>query len=93
MQIEILKKFLHLDLCLHLVLHKLLVNINVKKGVGLNVQEASRFTFPVSTETYDTNNQFEYNEKCLVYFHTYKKYVKQYVEQTSDTFRHHGNSY
>ena len=61
--------------------------------VCLNIQETSCFSSSVTNATYNTNHQFECNEKCLVYLLTCKKCLKQYVGQTIDTFRHCWNNY
>ena len=51
------------------------------------------FSSSVTNETYKINHQFDCNEKCLVYLLTCKKYLKQYVGQAIDTFRHRWNNY
>ena len=51
------------------------------------------FSSSVTNETYKINHQFDCNEKCLVYLLTCKKYLKQYVGQAIDIFRHRWNNY
>ena len=52
-----------------------------------NVLEADAFTCSNDQNTYKINHKFDCNKKCLVYFVTCSKYLKQYVGQTVDMFR------
>ena len=58
-----------------------------------NVLETDTFTNSNDQTTYKVNHKFICNEKCLVYFITSNKCLKQYVGQTLDMFRSRWNNY
>ena len=58
-----------------------------------NVLETDTFTNSNDQTTYKVNHKFICNEKCLVYFITCNKCLKQYVGHTSDMFRSRWNNY
>ena len=57
------------------------------------VLETDTFTCSNDQTTYKVNHKFDCNEKCLVYFITYNKCLKQYVGQTGDMFRSGWSNY
>ena len=58
-----------------------------------NVLETNTFNCINDQTTYKLNHQFECNIKCLVYFITCNKCLKQYVGQTVDMFTSRWNEY
>ena len=61
--------------------------------VCVNVSETNSFTSNVTGETHKTNHKLNCDDNCLIYLLSYKCYEKQYVGETTDSFRYKWNNF
>ena len=61
--------------------------------VCINVTETDTFTCTVTGESFKINNEFNCDDRCLIYLLTCNQRRKQYVGQTVDSFRFRRNNY
>ena len=61
--------------------------------VCMNVSETNTFTSNVTGETYKINHKLTCDDNCLIYLLSCKCCGKQYVGETTDSFRYRWNNY
>ena len=61
--------------------------------VCVNVSETNRFTSNVTGETYKINKKLNCDDNCLIYLLFCECRGKQYVGETTDSFRYRWNNY
>ena len=59
----------------------------------MNVSETNTFTRNVTGETYEINHKLTCDDNCLIYLQSCKCCEKQYVGETTDSFRDRWNNY
>ena len=61
--------------------------------VCMNISETNTFTSNVTGETYKINHKLTCDDNCLIYLLSCKCCGKQYVGETTDSFRYRWNNY
>ena len=61
--------------------------------VCMNVSETNKCTSNVTGKTYKINNKLTCDDNCLIYLCSCKCCGKQYVGETTDSFRYRWNNY
>ena len=59
----------------------------------MNVCETNTFSSNVTGETYKINHKLNFDDNCLIYLLSCKCCGKQYVGETTDSFRYRWNNY
>ena len=59
----------------------------------MNVCETNTFSSNVTGETYKINHKLNFDDNCLIYLLSCKCCGKQYVGETTDSFRYRWNKY
>ena len=60
--------------------------------VCMNISETNTFTGNVTGETYKTNHKVTCDDNCLIYLFSCKCCGKEYVGETTDSFRYRRNN-
>ena len=57
------------------------------------VTDTDTFTSTVTGESFKTNHQLNCDDRCIIYFLTWKQCQKQYTGETTTDFRYRWNNY